>query len=110
MKRCQANSERFVEVMVNGVTGLFSEMRIDRKSVPEHLYFYEVRHCDEDWAEPCEIQRGILVNFFGTLITKEPLLQENEEYLIFENENQWKFLSTREELGLAFLDENKSHS
>lgn len=109
MQRYHADGERFMEVMVNDVKGLFSEMRIERESVPKHLYFYEVRHADEDWSEPCQIQRGILVNFFGTLITKEPLLKDCENGLYLENENQWTFLSTRNELGLGYFDKNESN-
>ena len=59
--------------------GYFSNIRIDRKSVPEGWYVYDIRDCDSD-GEPCEIKNGyIMVNHFGTFSTQNPLpLDEGE--------------------------------
>lgn len=56
-------------VNVKGIECEFFDIRIDPKSIPEGKFFYEVRHADEDWGFPCQIKRGILVNFYGTLIS-----------------------------------------
>ena len=100
MKSVRASEERFVEVLVRSTKAMFSEMRIDRSSIPKGLHVYEVRHADEDWSEPCEVKRGIMVNFYGTLITKEPLLEEGESSLYLEGEKEWEFLSSGSVLGL----------
>ena len=34
-----------------------------------HIYRYELRHGDEDWGEPRELARGLMVNFYGTVLT-----------------------------------------
>lgn len=60
-------------VKIKGIEGELFECRIDRNSVPEGKYFYEIRHDEEDWGCPCQVAKGILVNFYGTLITDEPL-------------------------------------
>lgn len=66
--------ETFSElVKVKGIMCEFYDIRIDRDSVPKRKYFYEVRHDDEDWSCPCQVAKGILVNFYGTLITDEPM-------------------------------------
>lgn len=75
---------------------LFVDERINRASVPKGLYLYEVRHADEDWGEPVEIAEGILVNFFGTILSKKELpLEELPEwgtaYLDFDEED-WGWL------------------
>ncbi len=34
---------------------------------------YEIRHSDEDWGEPVELAHGIGVNYYGTVLTREPI-------------------------------------
>ena len=49
---------------------LVSSGRIQRESVPKGFYCYEVRHDDECMGIPCEISSHVLVNFWGTVISK----------------------------------------
>lgn len=51
---------------------LFNNMRFDPKTIPEGKYMYQVRDydCTGDW---CEIAKGIMVNFWGTILTDEPI-------------------------------------
>lgn len=56
-------------VRVKGIECEFFDIRIDRNSIPEGKFFYEVRHADEDWGFPCQVKEGILVNFYGTLVS-----------------------------------------
>ena len=72
MARYKANEVEWDTVAVLGKECLFSDLRIDRETIPEGYTMYEVRHSDEDWGEPVEIAIGIMVNFYGTLLTKEP--------------------------------------
>lgn len=72
MTKVNANTERFEQVDVLGKPVLFTELRVDRDTVPEGLYRYELRHGDSDWSAPCELARGIMVNFFGTVLTSDP--------------------------------------
>ena len=65
--------EKFNKVKVCGVECDFSDMRIDRSTVPEGRYQYEVADDDESQGNPARIKRGIVVNFFGTLISDVPL-------------------------------------
>lgn len=58
---------------VLGKIGLFTALRVDRDTIPDDYYIYELRHADDDWGEPIEIGLGILVNFYGTFITKESI-------------------------------------
>lgn len=83
-----AKNERFSLVAVFGCPMLFSEMRIDNKTIPDGLYKYEVRHCDEDWGEPAEISEGVWVNFYGTLISKKPIEDWDQET----NGSHYKFI------------------
>ena len=62
----------YQEVTILGKPALFTECRIDRTTVPEGVYRYELRHADEDWGEPITLSRSILVNYYGSVLTREP--------------------------------------
>ena len=71
----------FEKVSVCGIGCGFSGMRIDRNTVPEGKYRYEVAGDDDSGGEPVRVKQGILVNFFGTLICIEPLPIEDDGVL-----------------------------
>ena len=94
--RYNANEVPWEVVTVLGRTMLFSGYRISRSTVPEGLYMYEVRHADDDWGDPCEVAEGILVNFFGKLLSKEGLpLKEivagSKPYLELNSQEDWGY-------------------
>ncbi len=55
-------------------TGLFSDVRVSRYTVPKGLYAYDLRDDDECTGTPCQVQRFVLVNYLGTIITKTPIV------------------------------------
>ena len=92
--RVNAMTERFEFVTVFGHEMLFTCLRVDRGTVPEGLYMYEVRHDDESRGDPVEIADWILVNHWGTLISGEPLRLKpnasgNNAYLEIDPEKDW---------------------
>lgn len=73
MGRYDYTTERFEKVSVCGIRCEFSDIRIDRSTVPEEKYQYEVAGDDDSGGDPARVRVGILVNFFGTLICDQPL-------------------------------------
>ena len=63
MSRHDANRLTYDEVTIFGVPALFTDLRVDRSTVPDGVYRYEVRYSDEYGGEPVELARGILVDF-----------------------------------------------
>lgn len=61
--RHDAEELTYQEVTILGKPALFTECRIDRTTMPEGVYHYEVHHADEDWGEPITLSRGIVVNY-----------------------------------------------
>lgn len=56
------------------IEGMLCELRIDPNSIPEGHSWYHIRHSDDDWIELASIkQGGIMVNFYGTLISPTDL-------------------------------------
>jgi hypothetical protein len=62
-----------------GITLYFSELRIDRDSIPKNMYCYGIRHADNDWTNPITIEPTVMVNHYGDIITEEPLVFENAD-------------------------------
>ena len=90
--RKNANEIIFDEIIVLGTPALFTDWRVDRASVPADMRMYEVRHTDEDWGEPCQLARGIFVNFYGTILTLQPLLLADCGYLDFDSGKDWGYV------------------
>ena len=75
--KVNAAEEHFELMDIFGQRVLFTNLRVDRSTVPEGLYVYDVR--DEDCTgEICEIKPFVMVNHWGTIICKEPF--EMDEY------------------------------
>lgn len=73
MMRLDYRTEKFQKVSVCGIPCDFSDVRIDRSTVPTERYQYEVAGDDVSGGDPARVQREVLVNFFGTLISDVPL-------------------------------------
>lgn len=71
--RFDYQTEKFQKVSVCGIPCDFSDVRIDRSTVPKARYQYEVADDDEGQGDPVRVGYGIMVNFFGTLISDVPL-------------------------------------
>ena len=97
MSRVDAKETCWEKVEVLGREGLFTCLRVDRNTVPEGWYMYEVRHDDECQGEPVEIALWVMVNHWGTLLVKEPFDLEksqfaNNAYLCIDPEEDWNYL------------------
>ena len=88
--RLDYSKEKFTKVRVCGIECDFSEMRIERNSVPKGKYQYEVAGDDDSGSDPARVQRGVLVNFFGTLISEMPLSPVDDNVLwLQEGDFEW---------------------
>lgn len=68
MARYDYSKEYFEKVRVCGIECLFSDVRIERSTITEGKYQYEIGGDDDSGGEPARVQIGVWVNFFGTLI------------------------------------------
>ena len=93
MKKSYAESD-FTPLEItleNGVTytGMFTDMRLDRETLPEGKFAYECRHDDATWAELCQLQPFVLVNHAGTFVTDAPIPNAEDAPLI----KEWSYLA-----------------
>ena len=72
MKPINANEASYERFEILGHDAFFTCLRIDRKTLPEGLHAYDLR--DEDsTGEICELKSHVMVNHWGTVITREPI-------------------------------------
>lgn len=75
------HEEIFQKVMVCGILCEFNDMHIEASSVPEAKYKYEVAGDDESGGEPSRIQKNVMINFLGSIISDEKILMDNDYVL-----------------------------
>ena len=94
--RYDAAKERWMPMEVRGVRGYFNDLRIDRGTVPEGFHLRELADADND-GFPCRYRRGILVNFYGTFITKGQLPVDDPEWGAgyIDSAEEWNWLAER---------------
>jgi hypothetical protein len=73
--------ENFELVELFDKSALFTNVRIDRDTVPEGVYVYDLRHGDS--GNPMTVEPIVRVNHAGTVIMTEPLdfKVRKDEYL-----------------------------
>lgn len=86
MSRTNYNEEHWQKVLVKDVECLFSDMRIERTSIPKGKYMYELADGDSDGI-PCRMRPGIMVNFFGTIICDEPFEPDEGDTIYLDDED-----------------------
>ena len=87
------SKETWLVVELKGRKCLFNDLRIDRASIPEGCFMYEL--ADDCDGVPCRMRVAILVNHFGTIVTNEPFAPDEGE-----TDTAWL-----DEEDFAFLDE-----
>lgn len=66
-----AREEDYELMEIDDHVVIFTNMRIDRSTVPEGLYLYEIRDSDNLDGSFAEIKPAIYVNHWGSIISKE---------------------------------------
>ena len=78
MKPINANNTDYERFEILGHDALFTSLRIDRKTLPEGLYAYDLRDCDDCSGDPCQLKNYVMVNHWGTVVVREPIEGANE--------------------------------
>ena len=68
----------FENVELYGIPALFTNLRLNRKTVPDGLYVYEVRQL-VNGLSPATIERNVALGFTGTVVSFHPLLEDGQE-------------------------------
>jgi len=85
-------AEKYQEVEIFDVPGLFSNGRIDPATIPEGMYVYDLRGSDYDPGQPITVENHVTVNHAGSVITAKPLDLGEEGRLTFTEEEGLNFV------------------
>ena len=106
--RYSAEEVHYEQITILGYKVLFTNERIRRDTVPIGWYLYEVRHDDECQGIPCEIAKGILVNFWGSLLMRDKLSEVEKEGYLYISEEDWIDDSAGDYLLSEYLEKGES--
>lgn len=67
-----AAKEGYELTEIDGRSVLFTNMRLDRDTVPAGIFCYDVRDSDALDGSMAEIKAVVVVNHWGTILCKEP--------------------------------------
>ena len=102
--RVNAMTEKYESVSVFGHPMLFTNLRVDRDTVPKGYYMYEVRHDDDMQGLPVQIGTWIMVNHWGTLISNRPIRLKqspriNNAYRDIDPDEDWNYEGVAASIG-----------
>ena len=81
------DAEKYQEIEIFDVPGLFSNGRISAADIPEGMYIYDLRGSDDDPGQPVTVEKSVTVNHAGSIITAKPL-DLGEEGRLFLTEDE----------------------
>lgn len=81
----------FEVVEIFGKYGLFANERLTEDDVPKGLHLYHLRY-DDDNYEIKTLERKVIVNYAGSLVTAEEIDFGDKEYIELTDENGLNFL------------------
>lgn len=80
-----AGNEIFELAEIDDREVLFTNVRIDRNTIPEGLYCYDIRESDGFSGVAATLENKVIVNHMGTVLSKEEFPMENGVYSIQED-------------------------
>lgn len=83
------DAPRYQLAELAGQEVLFSNGRIDRETLPEGLYCYELREGDSGYA--ATIEASVTVNHFGSVITTQPIQIPEHGFVELNDDNGLSF-------------------
>lgn len=63
------------EVEIKGHYGIFTELRVDKSTIPKGMNCYELRHGDDD-GYPAAMEQEVRVNYFGAVLMTDKMEPE----------------------------------
>jgi len=104
-----ATNEKFSLIKLFGNPALFTSLRLDRKTIPDGLHAYDIRHADDDGFDAAGIKPYVMVNHMGTVVIKEKLEFEEMGGIIFDKiieDDDFEFLPIDDLTMQDFMDNN----
>ena len=89
--------DEFEVIELLGQKALFSNSRLTKADIPKGMNVYHLREGDD--GNICSVERQVLVNLAGSVITKEPIEFNGADSISFDEETYPNFLDEQMSLG-----------
>lgn len=86
-------NDQYEQIKLFGISVLFTPSRIPTNLLPSNIHRYEVRHDDEGQGIMCELGKSILVNHWGTILSKKPIPLEKFGSRLIDEDKDVEFLN-----------------
>ena len=83
MKQVDFKDVVFEKMVICGVEGLFTSLRVDKDTIPSGWNKYSVRHSDKGYEWFCTLEKFVWANHFGDFITKESIEMDSDSGCIY---------------------------
>lgn len=80
MDLIDVNTGQLQEVEIKGHYGVFTELRVDKSTIPEGINCYELRHGEDD-SYPAAMEENVRINYFGTVLMTDKMELGEEGYV-----------------------------
>lgn len=77
-----AKNEIFEHIELFDSPAMFTNARVDRSTVPEGLFCYDIRGSDDDPGALCVMENHVLVNHAGTVIGTVNYMLGKDDYKV----------------------------
>ena len=101
------HAEKYDVVELFGKPALFTSDRLNNSDIPQGLYVYHVRGDDETTGGFAVLEPRVLVNHFGSIVTKEPVDFGEKGFIEFTEDTEPNFKSRSASFS-EFMDERFS--
>ena len=91
------NDDEYELIEIEGQKALFTNCRLTKADIPKGMYVYHLREGDD--GNICSVERQVLVNLAGSVITKEPIEFNGADSISFDEETYPNFLDEQMSLG-----------
>lgn len=101
------HAEKYDVVELFGKPALFTSDRLNNSDIPQGLYVYHVRGDDETTGGFAALEPRVLINHFGSIVTKEPVDFGEKGFIEFTEDTEPNFKSRSASFS-EFMDERFS--
>ncbi len=74
------NSGQLQEVEIKGYYGVFTELRVDKSTLPKGINCYELRHGDDD-SYPVTVEEKVSINYYGAVLMTDKMELGEDGYV-----------------------------
>lgn len=96
-------TQLFNFVTFRGKEIIFIDERIQLNDRIPGPYYCDIRTDDGEHL-PCTIEERVVVNHYGTIISKYPLINKDNKIIVLTKEEMWMFLNTNHPNKLTFKE------